>query len=77
MDGYSVDPWGRVHAEKQFGRKAGPLTLDKFFQCKDKGKYRMFVAGYRVRVNGKRKRFRQAYFAMARFLAEQKWMDGN
>ena len=48
MDGYSVDPWGRPHAEKKRGRKGG--AMDKFFR-KERGKDgSTFVSGYRVRV---------------------------
>jgi hypothetical protein len=77
MEGYSVDPYGVVHADKRFGRKAGPLVPDKFFQSKGKDKARRFVCGYRVRVGGKRRRYRPNYFMMARFFAEQKWMNGD
>jgi hypothetical protein len=73
LDGYSVDPHGRVYADKRPGRKAGPLALDKFFR--KKGEARQFVCGYRVRVGDKRKRFTPNYMAMARFFAEQKWMN--
>jgi hypothetical protein len=77
MDGYSVDPYGRVHAAKKRGREAGPLIPDKFFQKKGAGKSPRFVCGYRVRVGDKRKRFRPNYFLMARYFAEQKWLNGE
>jgi hypothetical protein len=77
MDGYSVDHFGRVHAEKRQGRKGGPMTPDKFFASKGKGQKPRFVCGYKVRVGGKRKRYRPNYFLMARFFAEQKWLNGE
>jgi hypothetical protein len=78
MPGYFVDPWGRPHADKRTGRKAGPVGLDKFFTSKGrKEKSPRFVCGYRVRVGGKRKRYRLSYFAMARFFAEQRYLNGE
>lgn len=72
MEGYSVDPFGRPHADKRQGRKGGVITLDKFFR-----KDRTFICGYRVRIGEKRKRFTPRYFIMARYFAEQKWRNGE
>jgi|SRR5579859_64211 len=78
---YDLDPFGVPHARRRQRVKGGPVSLDKFFTFKGKkkaeGEKPRFVCGYRLRVDGHRRRFKPNYLILARYFAEQKWLSGD
>jgi hypothetical protein len=78
---YDLDPFGIPHARRRQRVKGGPVSLDKFFTFKGKkkseGEKPRFVCGYRLRVDGHRRRFKPSYLILARYFAEQKWLSGD
>lgn len=78
---YDLDPFGVPHARRRQRVKGGPVSLDKFFTFKGKkkaeGEKPRFVCGYRLRVDGNRRRYKPNYLILARYFAEQKWLSGD
>jgi hypothetical protein len=68
--GYFLDRWCRPWAPKSQGRKGGPLKPDYYWYTAKDGRKR-FVAGYRTRVKGERRRDTFTFFAMQRNKAER------
>jgi hypothetical protein len=80
MPGYLVDAFGVPHAVKKRGTKGGPVKPDRYWRKRTDrgpGARPAFICGFRIRVNGVRKRYRPTYFHMARKIAEQKWENAG